>query len=73
MLEYPIEEAEALLCSSNTNATDSIKKLDKNLAFLRDQITTTEVNIARIHNHMVKMKAQVRALESSSAPQTVTA
>ena len=73
MLEYPIGEAEALLCSSNTNATDSIKKLDKNLAYLRDQITTTEVNIARIHNHMVKVKAQLRAMESSSVPQTVTA
>ena len=65
MLEYSIEEAEKLLSTSNDNATETTKKLDENLAFLRDQITTTEVNIARVHNHMVKIKAQVRAMESS--------
>ena len=73
MLEYSIEEAETLLKSSNSNATESVTKLDSNLAYLRDQITTTEVNVARIHNHMVKIKAQLRALDASSAPQTVTA
>jgi len=72
MLEYSIEEAENLLKSSNLNASESISKLDSNLAFLRDQITTTEVNIARVHNHMVKIKAQLRALESE-VPQVVTA
>jgi prefoldin subunit 5 len=65
MLEYSIEEAEKLLSTSNDNATETTKRLDENLAFLRDQITTTEVNIARVHNHMVKIKAQVRAMESS--------
>jgi prefoldin subunit 5 len=64
MLEYKIEEAEELLRNSNTNANETTKKLDENLDFLRDQITTTEVNIARIHNHMVKIKAQLRAMES---------
>ena len=67
MLEYSIEEAETLLKSSSSNATESIKKLTENLAFIRDQITTTEVNIARVHNHMVKIKAQLRAIESSSS------
>ena len=66
MLEYTIDEAEELLRNSNTNANETTKKLDENLSFLRDQITTTEVNIARIHNHMVKIKAQLRAIESSS-------
>ena len=65
MLEYKIEEAEELLRNSNINANETIKKLDENLSFLRDQITTTEVNVARIHNHMVKIKAQLRAMESS--------
>lgn len=71
MLEYSLEEAEALLKTSDSNASVSLKKLDDNLAFLRDQITTTEVNIARVHNHMVKIKAQLRALES--AGEVVTA
>jgi prefoldin subunit 5 len=72
MLEYSIDEAEALLKNSNNNATETLKKLDDNLAFLRDQITTTEVNIARIHNHMVKIKAQLRALESGGEPVQVS-
>jgi hypothetical protein len=71
MLEYSLEEAEGLLKTSDSNASASLKKLDDNLAFLRDQITTTEVNIARVHNHMVKIKAQLRALES--AGEVVTA
>ena len=72
MLEYTISEAEALLKNSNNNATETLKKLDENLAFLRDQITTTEVNIARIHNYMVKIKAQLRALESDGDAQKVS-
>lgn len=73
MLEYTINEAEALLKNSNNNATETLKKLDENLAFLRDQITTTEVNVARIHNYMVKIKAQLRALESDGDAQKVSA
>jgi prefoldin subunit 5 len=72
MLEYSIKEAENLLNTSNQNATKTIAKLDDDMAFLRDQITTTEVNIARVHNHMVKIKAQLRALESSQEPRIVT-
>jgi prefoldin subunit 5 len=73
MLEYPIDEAAELLASSSKNATESIKKLDENLVYLRDQITTTEVNIARLHNHMVKIKAQLRALEErGTAPAVAT-
>ena len=67
MLEYSIEEAEELLRTSSSNATESIKKLDSNISYLRDQITTSEVNIARVHNHMVKIKAQLRARESEEA------
>ena len=66
MLEYSIDEAASLLKKSSSNATESVTKLDTNLAFLRDQITTTEVNVARVHNHMVKIKAQLRAMESQS-------
>jgi prefoldin subunit 5 len=73
MLEYPIDEAAELLNNSNKNAIESIKKLDENLIFLRDQITTMEVNIARLHNHMVKIKAQLRALEERTAAPAVVA
>ena len=73
MLEYPIDEAEELLKSSSTNANQSISKLEDNLVFLRDQITTTEVNIARLHNFMVKVKAQLRAMEADELSSTVAA
>ena len=73
MLEYPVDEAEELLKSSSMNANESISKLDENLVFLRDQITTTEVNIARLHNFMVKIKAQLRAKETEDLPATVEA
>lgn len=66
MLEYPVADAEELLKSSSLNANESISKLDENLIFLRDQITTTEVNIARLHNFMVKVKAQLRAKETEA-------
>ena len=63
MLEYPVQEAEDLLTESQANATSSLKSLEQSLGFLRDQITTTEVNIARVHNHNVK----VRALQKAAA------
>jgi prefoldin subunit 5 len=72
MLEYPIGDAEELLKTSSVNANESISRLDENLVFLRDQITTTEVNIARLHNFMVKIKAQLRADESGIAQESRT-
>lgn len=66
MLEYSTTEAETILSTSFGNATESIRKLEDNMAYLRDQITTTEVNVARVHNFMVKIKAQVRAMESAN-------
>jgi prefoldin subunit 5 len=71
MLEYSIDEAESLLRNSHTNAIESLKKIDENLAFLKDQITVSEVNIARVHNHMVKIKAMLRAMETTDTGITV--
>jgi prefoldin subunit 5 len=64
MLEYSISEAESLLRSSSDSAYETMRKLDENLAFIRDQITTTEVNNARVHNFMANIKAQLRAIET---------
>jgi prefoldin subunit 5 len=72
MLEYSIEEAEELLRTSNSNATETMTRLDDNMSFLRDQITTTEVNIARVHNYMVKIKAQLRAFEAAGSTAVTT-
>ncbi|KAH9381122.1 hypothetical protein HPB48_010794 [Haemaphysalis longicornis] len=45
MLEFPLEEAEELLCKNLQTATRNLTELNSDLDFLRDQITTTEVSI----------------------------
>jgi hypothetical protein len=47
MLEYTLEEAHALLTRNGENARTNLRTLDEDLAFLRDQIVTTEVSIRR--------------------------
>merc|ERR1711977_738577 len=58
MLEYTLDEAVELLRSNEANAKTTITNLDEDMAFLRDQLTTTEVNIARTHNHNVGLRAK---------------
>ncbi|CAF4196354.1 unnamed protein product, partial [Adineta steineri] len=58
MLEYPIDEADVLLNGNQKTAQTTLTKVDEDLDFLRDQITTTEVNMARLHNWAVKLKQQ---------------
>jgi hypothetical protein len=50
MLSYPIAEAEELISSKLAGASESLKNADEDLDWLRDQITTTEVNLARVYN-----------------------
>eukprot|EP00451_Oxyrrhis_marina_P003736 CAMPEP_0204274110 /NCGR_PEP_ID=MMETSP0468-20130131/24999_1 /ASSEMBLY_ACC=CAM_ASM_000383 /TAXON_ID=2969 /ORGANISM="Oxyrrhis marina" /LENGTH=191 /DNA_ID=CAMNT_0051250269 /DNA_START=29 /DNA_END=604 /DNA_ORIENTATION=+ len=61
MLEYTLDEAKALLEKNEKNANLSLASLEEDMAFLRDQITTTEVNIARVHNFNVRLRQQQRA------------
>ena len=56
MLEYTIEEADQLLTKNLETATKNLQQIDKDLDFLRDQITTTEVNMARVYNWDVKRR-----------------
>ena len=56
MLEYTIEEADQLLTKNSETATKNLQQIDKDLDFLRDQITTTEVNMARVYNWDVKRR-----------------
>jgi prefoldin subunit 5 len=80
MLEYSVDEAVELLRTNEQNAKTTISTLDEDMAFLRDQITTTEVNIARTHNYNVKLRQKSKenedpqkALPSPSAPPTSAA
>ncbi|KAJ3089959.1 hypothetical protein HK102_005062 [Quaeritorhiza haematococci] len=61
MLEYPIEEARDLLKEKLGNAKRSMGQVKEDLEFLRDQITTMEVNIARVYNWDVKNRRSKKA------------
>ncbi|MCO5598672.1 hypothetical protein L7F22_052769 [Adiantum nelumboides] len=56
MLSYPIQEAIDLLTKRLQGSKDSLKVIGEDLEFLRDQITTMEVNTARVHNWDVKRR-----------------
>lgn len=45
MLEYDIDEAQALLEQNLSTASRNLETLEEDLDFLRDQFTTTEVSI----------------------------
>lgn len=54
MLSYPMEEGLNLLKDKKEEAEVMIKKCEEDLLFLRDQITTMEVNTARVYNLLVQ-------------------
>ncbi|EEB05490.2 prefoldin subunit 3 [Schizosaccharomyces japonicus yFS275] len=56
MLEYPVAEAKTLLTSKLEAAKETLKTCKEDLEFLRAQITTMEVNTARVYNHTVELK-----------------
>ncbi|KAI7870940.1 Prefoldin subunit-domain-containing protein [Spinellus fusiger] len=60
MLEYTFEEASDLLSSKLKTAKSSLKNTIEDLEFLRDQITTMEVNTARVYNWDVKQRRLAR-------------
>ena len=50
MLEYTIDEAIALLTKNLNTATVNADQLEDDLGYLSNQITTMEVNMARVYN-----------------------
>jgi len=56
MLEYPLDEAKAMLSKNLQSAQKNVASLSTDLEFLRDQITTTEVNMARVYNWDVQRR-----------------
>ena len=58
MLEYPIEEAQELLNKNYAAAKENLTQTEEDLAFLHDQGTTMEVNIARVYNYQVKKRRE---------------
>jgi len=48
MVAYPIEEAKTLLTEKLSSQQKSMKTCQEDLEFLREQITTMEVNIGNV-------------------------
>ncbi|KAK6323462.1 hypothetical protein J4Q44_G00058010 [Coregonus suidteri] len=64
MLEYDIDEAQTLLEKNLATASRNLDSLEEDLDFLRDQFTTTEVNMARVYNWDVKRRSKDNLLKS---------
>jgi len=56
MLEYTLKDAQALLKKNHDSAKKNLAQVHHDLDFLRDQMTTTEVNMARLYNWDVKRR-----------------
>ncbi|KAI0545970.1 Prefoldin subunit-domain-containing protein [Xylaria curta] len=63
MLSYPLDEAVTLLTSKLAAAKQSHSNCEEDLEFLREQITTMEVAIARVYNWDVVQKRKEKAEE----------
>lgn len=58
MLEYTYEEAIEFLQGNHDRTIKELEHVTKDLAFVREQIVTSEVNISRIYNWDVRRKRE---------------
>merc|ERR1711910_152733 len=58
MLEYTLDDAEELLTKNKESAEKNVKQIAFDLAYLRDQMTITEVTMARLYNWDVKRRKE---------------
>ena len=61
MMEYSLDEALTLLTENLQGAETTLADLINDLAFLKDQITITEVNTARVYNYDVVRRRKAAA------------
>ena len=59
-VEYTYDEALDLLDKNLKNANTNINTYIEDLNYLKEQITTIEVNLARVHNYKVKTQQQAK-------------
>lgn len=60
MLEYPLDEATELLRTRLENNKQQLATVQEDLNFLRQNITTMEVNTARLYNWDVERRKKLR-------------
>ncbi|SMN20239.1 similar to Saccharomyces cerevisiae YGR078C PAC10 Part of the heteromeric co-chaperone GimC/prefoldin complex, which promotes efficient protein folding [Maudiozyma saulgeensis] len=66
MLEYPVEEAIVLLQERHNAAQKSLETALEDVEFLRENITTMEVNCARLYNWDVERRKALREAEEGT-------
>lgn len=66
MLEYPVEEAIDLLKERHKTAQKSLETALEDVEFLRENITTMEVNCARLYNWDVERRRALREAEEGT-------
>lgn len=71
MLEYPLEEAKELLKKNLNTSITSLRQIEEDLEYIRDQITTSEVNLARVYNWNVK-RLQAEKKKQQQQPAVTT-
>ncbi|XP_076445371.1 prefoldin subunit 3-like [Babylonia areolata] len=64
MLEYTLDDADDLLEKNLGAAIKTLAQVEDDLCFLRDQMTTLEVNMARVYNWDVKRRQAEKAVKS---------
>lgn len=66
MLEYPLDEAIELLNDRLKSNTAQLGLVKEDLEFLKENITTMEVNTARLYNWDVERRKKLRATEEGA-------
>lgn len=66
MLEYPLEEAINLLNERLLNNKKQLELVKEDLEFLKENITTMEVNTARLYNWDVERRKNYKASEDGT-------
>eukprot|EP01132_Coremiostelium_polycephalum_P005029 gene5029-6259_t len=65
MLEYSFEEAKAVLTKNKETVDRQLGETIQDLGFVKDQITTTDVNVSRVYNYDVIQKRKTKSKETS--------
>lgn len=53
-----------MLKSNLSNAHSSLSQITEELSYIKDQKTTTEVNVSRVYNHSLALKREQQMKEA---------
>ena len=72
MVEYTYADALVLLAKNLSNASEKLSETEDDLDYLKEQMTTMEVNIARVYNQGVANKKAAEARAAAGAATGIT-